>query len=146
MSRHNNRSTIQSVINEGLESKLNIKELSIKDVIVNSAGEKFVVNMFNLYEKYYEILLDYTTTVVLDEKEYMKYRFKPKLLSYELYGTKELHYMLLRLNYMYSVVNFDLREIRVFTRNVIPIINEIMVIEAEEFIDSEVSVIKKLNE
>lgn len=146
MSRHNNRSTIQSVINEGLESKLNIKELSIKDVIVNSAGEKFVVNMFNLYEKYYEILLDYTTTVVLDEKEYMKYRFKPKLLSYELYGTKELHYMLLRLNYMYSVVNFDLREIRVFTRNVIPLINEIMIIEAEEFIDSEVSVIKKLNE
>ena len=146
MSRHNNRSTIQSVINEGLESKLNIKELSIKDVIVNSAGEKFVVNMFNLYEKYYEILLDYTTTVVLDEKEYMKYRFKPKLLSYDLYGTKELHYMLLRLNYMYSVVNFDLREIRVFTRNVIPLINEIMIIESEEFIDSEVSVIKKLNE
>jgi hypothetical protein len=146
MSRHNNRSTIKSVINEGLESKLNIKELSIKDVIINSAGEKFVVNMFNLYEKYYEILLDYTTTVVLDEKEYLKYRFKPKLLSYDLYGTKELHYMLLRLNYMYSVVNFDLKEIRVFTRNVIPIINEIMVIEAEEFIDSEVSVIKKLNE
>ena len=146
MSRHNNRSTIQSVINEGLESKLNIKELSIKDVIVNSAGEKFVVNMFNLYEKYYEILLDYTTTVVLDEKEYMKYRFKPKLLSYELYGTKELHYMLLRLNYVYSVVNFDFKELRVFNTNILNLLNEIMILENENYIENDLDVIREINE
>lgn len=146
MSEYINKSTIQAVISEGLESKLNIKELSLKNVITNSAGEMFVVNFSNLYEKYYELLLENTVVLVLNEEEYKKYRFKPKLLSYELYGTTELHYMLLRLNHMYSVINFDLSEIRVFTRNIISLLNEIMIIESEEFIDNEVSVIKKLNE
>ena len=43
------RSTIQSVIEEGLELKLTIKDLAFKEIIENSSGERFVVNMFNLY-------------------------------------------------------------------------------------------------
>lgn len=143
---YKDRSTIQSVIDEGMEAKVSGKTLSIKEVITNSAGEKFIVNMFNLYEKYYEILLDHVVTVTLDEPEYKKYRFQPKLLSLDLYGTKELHYMLLRLNYVYSVINFDFEEIRVFKPSVLKLINEIMVLESEEYIDNEVSILKKINE
>lgn len=143
---YRDRSTIQSVIDEGLESKIISTTLSLKEVITNSSGEKFIVNMFNLYEKYYEILLDHVVTVTLDEVEYKKYRFQPKLLSLDLYGTKELHYMLLRLNYVYSVINFDFEEIRVFKPSVLKLINEIMVLESEDYIDNEVSILKKINE
>ena len=94
------RSTIQSVIEEGLELKLTIKDLAFKEIIENSSGEKFVVNMFNLYEKYYELLLEHSTIVVLTDEEYSKYRYNPRLLSKDLYGTPELHYMLIRLNYV----------------------------------------------
>lgn len=140
------RSTIQSVIEEGLELKLTIKDLAFKEIIENSSGEKFVVNMFNLYEKYYELLLDHATIVVLTDEEYRKYRYNPRLLSKDLYGTPELHYMLLRLNYVYSIINFDFREVRVFRTNINTLLNEIMVMESEDYIDNEMSILKKINE
>lgn len=140
------RSTIQSVIEEGLELKLTIKDLAFKEIIENSSGEKFVVNMFNLYEKYYELLLEHATIVVLTDEEYGKYRYNPRLLSKDLYGTPELHYMLLRLNYVYSIINFDFREVRVFRTNITTLLNEIMVMESEDYIDNEMSILKKINE
>ena len=140
------RSTIQSVIEEGLELKLTIKDLAFKEIIENSSGEKFVVNMFNLYEKYYELLLEHATIVVLTDEEYRKYRYNPRLLSKDLYGTPELHYMLLRLNYVYSIINFDFREVRVFRTNINTLLNEIMVMESEDYIDNEMSILKKINE
>jgi hypothetical protein len=146
MSLYNNKSTIQSVINSGIDNKMTVRELSLKEVLVNSAGEKFVINMFNLFEKYYELLMDNSIIVVLSDEEYKKYRFNPKLLSKDLYGTKELHYMLLRLNHLYSVIEFDLKEIRVFDRNITSLLNEIMVLESDNYIENEVDVIKKVNE
>lgn len=143
---YRDRSTIQSVIDEGLETKMLSTTLSLKEIITNSAGEKFIVNMFNLYEKYYEILLDHVVIATLTEAEYRRYRFQPKLLSFDLYGTKELHYMLLRLNHVYSVINFDFTEVRVFKPTVLNLLNEIMVVEAEEYIENEVSILKKINE
>jgi hypothetical protein len=143
---YRNRSTIQSIIDEGKNLKIINRELSLKEIMVNSAGEKFVVNMYNLYEKYYELLLDHTARVVLSEEEQMRYRFNPRLLSKDLYGTIELHYMLLRLNHVYSVINFDFTEVIVFKPSVITLLNEIMVIESENFIENEVSIIKRLNE
>ena len=104
---YRNKSTIKSIIDAGLELKMTNKDLSLKEVITNSAGEKFVVNMFNLFEKYYELLLEHATIAVLGEEEYKRYRFNPRLLSQDLYGTQELHFMLLRLNHVYSIINFD---------------------------------------
>jgi hypothetical protein len=141
-----NKSTIKDIITDGLEQKMTNRELSIKHIITNSAGEMFVVNMFNLFEKYYEILLDYVVIAVLSEEEYKKYRFQPRLLSYDLYGTQELHFMLLRLNYVYSVINFDFTEVRVFKSDIIGLINEILVLEADEYNGNEVEILKKINE
>jgi hypothetical protein len=143
---YRNKSTIRNIIDNGLEEKITSSSLSLKTVITNSSGEMFIVNMFNLYEKYYEILLDDVVTATLSEEEYNKYRFNPRLLSFDLYGTQELHYMLLRLNHVYSVINFDFTEVRVFKPTIISKINEIMVLESEEYIDNEVSILKKINE
>lgn len=141
-----NRSTIKAIINYGKESKFTNRELSYKKVITNSTGEKCVVNISNIYEKYYDILLDNVTIAVLSEEEYLRYRFKPKLLSEDLYGTKEFHYMLLRLNNITSVTQFDFKEIKVFDRKIIDLLNEIIVIESDNYIDNELEIIKEINE
>ena len=141
-----NKSTIQDIIEYGLEEKMTIRELSLKEIVTNSAGEMFVVNLFNLFEKYYEILLDNTVIATLSEEEYKKYRFNPRLLSQDLYGTRELHFMLLRLNYVYSVTEFDFTEVRVFKSNITSLLNEIMVLESENYTDNEIDIIKRVNE
>lgn len=142
----NPNSTIQDIISAGKELKMCNRELSLKSVLVNSADEKYIVNMSNLFEKYYEILLENTVIVVLTDEEYLKYRFKPKVLSYDLYGTKELHYLLLRLNHVYSVINFDFKELRVFNTNIIALLNEIMILENDTLIENEVDIIREINE
>lgn len=142
----NPKSTIQDIISTGKELKICNRELSLKSVMTNSANEKYVVNIANIFEKYYEILLDNTVIVVLTDEEYLKYRFKPKVLSYDLYGTKELHYMLLRLNYVYSVINFDFKELRVFNTNILNLLNEIMILENENYIENDLDVIREINE
>jgi hypothetical protein len=142
----NPNSTIQDIISAGKELKMCNRELSLKSVLVNSADEKYIVNMSNLFEKYYELLLENTVIVVLTDEEYLKYRFKPKVLSYDLYGTKELHYLLLRLNYVYSVINFDFKELRVFNTNIIALLNEIMILENDTLIENEVDIIREINE
>ena len=143
---YNNTSTIKAMIQNGKEEKMTSNQLSLKTVITNSSGQKFVVNLFNLFEKYYDILLDNTVTVVLTEDEYLKYRFKPKLLSKDLYGSKDLYYLLIRLNNIYTVIEFDFKEVKVFDTNIVSLLNEIMVLESENYIENELSVIKEINE
>lgn len=144
--RHRNKSTIRQVIEDGLESKMTIKDLTFKETMTNSSGEIFVINMYNLYEKYYELLLEHTIIVTLSNEEYLRYRYKPKLLAKDLYGNQDIYYLLLRLNHIYSVINFDFTEMRVFTANITQLLNEIIVLESEDFIENEVAIIKRLNE
>lgn len=141
-----NKSTIQSIINEGKETKLTTHDLSYKKVISNSIGGKFIVNMSNIFDRYYDILKDHVVIAELSEADYLKYRFKPKVLSQDLYGTKELHFLLLRLNNITSVTQFDFREVKVFTKSVIKLLNEIVILENDNYIDNELEVIKEINE
>lgn len=138
--------TIKELIDKGKELRMTTNDLSFKTVLTNSIGEMFVVNMNLLFEKYYELLTDHTVVVTLSENEYLRYKYKPKLLSKDLYGTYDLHFLLLKLNHITSVVNFDFTELRVFNTNIIGLLNEIQVLENDNFIDNEMEVIKKINE
>ena len=100
-------STIKELINSGKQSTLNTDELSLKTVVTNSLDEKFIVNISCVFEKYYELLTDHAVTVTLTNDEYTRYRFKPRMLSKDLYGTYDLHYLLLKLNNITSVIYFD---------------------------------------
>lgn len=140
-----NNSTIKSLINYGKQLTITSVDLHTKTVIENTKGEKFIVNMNALFERYYDILLDTVETVTLTETEYLKYRFKPKLLSNDLYGTPELHFMLLRLNNMCSVTEFDTMTLKVFGTGLVSTLNEIMIKESDNYIDNEMSIIKEIN-
>lgn len=139
-------STIQSIIDDGKELKITGNDLHFKHVVTNTKGEKYVVLMNALFEKYYSLMLDHSTLVELTDEEYHKYRYKPRVMSTDLYGTPELHFLLLRVNHLVSVTEFDLKIMRVFEQDIVGILNEIIIHENENYIDNEVSVIKKLYE
>lgn len=139
-------STIKELINNGKHSILNTDELSLKTVVTNSLNEKFVVNISCVFEKYYELLTDHAVTVTLTNEEYLRYRFKPRMLSKDLYGTYDLHYLLLKLNNITSVIYFDFTELKVFKPEIISLLNEIQILEEENRIDNQMNVIKEINE
>lgn len=141
-----NISTINELISLGKEFKISNNTLSFKELLVNSNGEKYVINLNNIIDRYYDILLDHTTIVTLTDDEYERYRFKPKVLSEDLYGTQELHFLLLRLNHITSVLQFDFTELKVFNTNIIGLINEIMILEDDNYTSNEIDIIKEINE
>lgn len=141
-----NISTINELISLGKQLKISSETMSIKEIVTNTHNERFIVNFTSVIDKYYDILLDHTSIVKLTDDEYLRYRYKPKLLSEELYGTQELHSLLLRLNHITSVIQFDFTELRVFNTNIIKLINEIMILEEENYMTNEMEIIKEINE
>lgn len=139
-------STIKELINNGKHSTLNTDELSLKTIVTNSLNEKIVVNISCVFEKYYELLTDHAVTVTLTNEEYLRYRFKPRMLSKDLYGTYDLHYLLLKLNNITSVIYFDFTELKVFKPEIISLLNEIQILEEENRIDNQMNIIKEINE
>ena len=141
-----NNSTIQEIIDAGKRASLTTDDLSLKTIVTNSMDEKFIVNLTTVFEKYYELLTDYAVTVRLTEEEYLRYRFKPRLLSKDLYGTYDLHYLLLKLNYITSVLYFDFTELKVFKPDIVSLLNEIKILEFDNYTDNQMEIIKGIHE
>ena len=70
-------------------------------------------DVFNVVSDYMSELKAKAQEVTLSEAEYYTYRFKPKLLAHYLYGNQELYFILLWLNDMWSVKDFDLKKVKV---------------------------------
>jgi hypothetical protein len=69
-------------------------------------------DVFNVVSDYMNELKAMAKEVTLSETEYYTYRFKPKLLAHYLYGNGELYFIILWLNDMWSVKDFNLRTIK----------------------------------
>ena len=83
------------------------------DVDVKSdSNTNIEYDVFNVLSDYMNELKDMAKVVTLSDSEYYTYRFKPKLLAKYLYGNTELYFIILWLNDMWSVKDFDLRKIK----------------------------------
>ena len=69
-------------------------------------------DVFNVVSDYMNELKDLAYDVTLTDEEYYTYRFRPKLLAHYLYGNGELYFIILWLNDMWSVKDFDLHKVK----------------------------------
>ena len=87
--------------------------------------------------RYYDSLKSYITTLTFETTEQKKrYRFNPKFLSYDLYGTPELWADLLYINNMTSVAEFKKDTVKVFTSDILNALVEIKLIIENDLIDN----------
>jgi hypothetical protein len=59
-------------------------------------------------DDYYPELKAKCVKVHLDDKEIQKYKYRPKMLAYDVYDNAELYYIILRINDLYSVKDFNI--------------------------------------
>lgn len=69
-------------------------------------------DVFNVISDYMSELKAMSKEVILSEQEYYTYRFRPKLLANYLYGNGELYFIILWLNDMWSVKDFNKSKIK----------------------------------
>ena len=68
--------------------------------------------MFNIIQDYIEELKDEAITITFTDKEYYKYKYKPRLLSAYLYGSTEFFPIILQLNDIASEKEFTKKSIK----------------------------------
>ncbi len=90
-----------------------------------------VMNGDCILDKYQKSLDQFKISREFTKEEFVLYQYNPKALSYELYGTTELWFLILRANNMYSPIEFTKNPCSVYTGDIINTLNEIINIESD---------------
>lgn len=100
--------TIQEFITLGQNSNDNTSYRALS--YIESRDESIEYTIKIALDDYLPILKENALTINLSENEIRTYRYNPKMLSYKLYGSTKLYYVILRLNDMCNVHEFSLTE------------------------------------
>ena len=90
------------------------KLLSNKDQLTDFSfmesidGQEYIV--YNILDTYLPILKENSMKVYLSKSEQASYKYNPKLLSYKLYNNPNYYWIILRLNDIIDVHEFDLHK------------------------------------
>lgn len=97
----------------------------------STMNHKIIVAESSIIDKYKTELDENKTAIELSTQEYFKYRYNPKLLSYDIYGTTELWFLILMANEMYSVTEFDLHKIVLYNAEIINKVNHMLNMDSD---------------
>lgn len=122
--------TITSYIKEYKNEETSYDTLHFKEVLAGDTSKMVLANE-SIITKYEKCLEQYVMTYTLSQQEERKYFYNPKLLSFDLYETTELWFLLLRLNEMYSATQFNVNPLKIYTANVLGAIESILDTEKE---------------
>ena len=99
--------TIEEFIAEGSSTEISYDKLSIFE---NVDGLYLVTH--NVLDDYKKEIYQCCRTIVLSTSEMNKYRYKPKLLAYDIYGSVQLDFIILLLNDMIDPKDFDRKKLK----------------------------------
>ena len=109
MSDSTTTSTLEIFINyKNLDSNIYYKDQSIFE---KSIDGKSVLLSYNILNDYRKEIFDFVIPITLTDEEFQKYQYQPKKLAYDLYGSTEYYYMILFINSMTNIKEFNRRRI-----------------------------------
>lgn len=71
----------------------------------------------NVLTDYMSELKTLTVDVELTDEEFIKYQFKPKLLANDVYGTTETYFVIMALNQICNVKDFNMKRLKLLTKD-----------------------------
>lgn len=129
-----NTTTIEDFIKAGKNVSLTYKDFSFLETMSN----KTKVSVYDTVNDYIQELRNAAVSVQLSDDEYRKYCYKPKLLCYDIYGNPELYFIILLINDIADVKEFNRRTFMMLSR-------EYMSILTSYIYNSEYRAIKEYN-
>ena len=125
--------TLDSFVRAKPTSQLSYYYLSLLE---KDSKNKIEYDVYNVISDYLQDLKKMASTITLSDDEYYTYRFRPKLLADYVYGNGELYFIILMLNDMWSVKDFDTRTVKLISKS--DLSNALSSINASEktFIDT----------
>jgi len=109
---------------------ITMHKLHLKDKLtMTSNNTALIINTTSLPNKYWDYLMKRCIEYTFSDKDYLRYKYQPKLFCYEFYGNLELWSFLLKVNHMTSILDFNKKTIKVFDDGIIKLLEEILIIE-----------------
>ena len=137
--------TLSNFIREYGVEELRVDAFHLKEVFFQDGmNHKIVVNGDNIADKYAIELEENKKTVEFTTKEYYKYQFNPKVLSYDLYGTTELWFFILMANEIYTISEFDFKKLKLFDASIISKLNRMLELDKEFLEINSMEVMKEI--
>lgn len=110
--------TVEDFIELGKDiDDIQYSKFAILSKAANEVKNPLIYAEHNVIYDYEEEFKKLALEVTMTESEFNKYRFKPKLLSYDLYGSTELYFTILFLNGMYNIKDFNRKDIKLLKKN-----------------------------
>lgn len=103
-------STISEFIAAGTNVTITYDKLSFKEKFGN-----IEYPMFNVLNDYLDELKLGAKTITLTDKEFIRYCYRPKLLANDIYQNSELDFVILALNNICNVKEFDNKKIKLLS-------------------------------
>lgn len=104
-----------------------------------------IMNYQSIMDRYVQYIRDYITEIELSQEEIRKYRYNPKRLSFNLYGTTSYWWSIIFANQIHSLTEFDFSRdnvIKVFTREGISAFSTVLSVD-KTFISENQSEVSK---
>lgn len=109
--------TVNEFIGRKYEDEITYRNFSI----VEYADGIELINR-NLISEYIDILLSASISYTFTVAEYNKYKYAPDLLSYDLYKTTQLDFVIMLLNDMVDPKEFTLKTVKLPNANVLRVV------------------------
>ena len=100
--------TLQEFIKSKPVDNINLDTFSIFDKVNGT-----YMAIYNVLDNYYYELKKLSKLALMNEDEYEKYCMAPRILAYDLYGRTELFFILLFINDIFDVKDFNKKKIRI---------------------------------
>lgn len=100
---------------------------------------KIVVPMQSLIQKYRGAFRKYIVEYEMTDKEFERWKYNPKRMCKEMYGTPELWTEILFINHMVGITEFKKQTVKLYTLGIIDAINELLMIYKIDIADNRAS-------
>lgn len=71
----------------------------------------------NIIDDYFDELMELTQDVTLNDEEFIRYRYRPRLLANDIYENPDLDFIILAINNICNMKEFDSRTIKLIKVN-----------------------------
>lgn len=135
-----NKSSLSSLVNYGKKLNLSHSAMHIKAKLKFENGDNVIINYHSFIDEYMDFIKPILIKYTLSDNEYEKYVYQPKLFCLEHYGDAELWSILLKVNNMTSIMDFDRKELILFTDEIFDIISEILILESDNIQENKIKI------
>lgn len=92
-------------------------KFAILSKAVSDVENPLIFAEHNVIYDYEEEFKSLALSVEMTDAEFTKYKYKPKLLAYDLYGSTELYFTILFLNGIYDIKDFNRKNIKLIKKD-----------------------------